>query len=258
MLQETRPVEPFAHSVEIRPGRITLAVAAVALVLLACNFAVMIGKYGFGYEYQMGLRPLFHFDKEANVPTLFTACLLLINAALVMAVGHSRKIAGERHRAWSILAAIMCFLAVDEIASLHETLINPLREALDTGGIFYFAWVIPYGLLVMALAVVYVPMFWRLAHDLRKLFILSGIVYVGGAIGCEMLGGIVADGIRPDQTLWYELIVTLEESLEISGLIIFMYATLLLIQRRFKGLSLVLPAIGDREKATMGDMRRDS
>jgi hypothetical protein len=57
----------------------------------------------------------------------------------------------------------------------------------------------------------------------RILFLLAGVVYVGGALGMEMVAGVY------DQSHGYENAVTatmanVEETMEMAGLVIFIYA----------------------------------
>ncbi len=47
---------------------------------------------------------------------------------------------------------IYTFLAIDETAQIHEKLIAPIRVAFGLTGALYFAWVIPYGIGVLVLA----------------------------------------------------------------------------------------------------------
>lgn len=65
----------------------------------------------------------------------------------------------------------------------------------------------------------------RLPARTAFLFVVSGAVYVGGAIGFELIGGYYAkaNGV---ENLTYSMISTVEESLEMSGVIVFIYALL--------------------------------
>ena len=71
----------------------------------------------------------------------------------------------------------------------------------------------------------FLPFLLRLPSRTRNLFALSGIVYVGGAIGVEMLSASQAD-LNGEDNLAYALIVTLEELCEMVGVVLFLHALL--------------------------------
>jgi hypothetical protein len=78
--------------------------------------------------------------------------------------------------------------------------------------------------LFLAVAANYLKFVLNLPKVTRNLFIVSGIVYVAGAVGCEMIGGHFFK-VYGKTHLWW-IAVTFEEMLEISGLILFNYALL--------------------------------
>ena len=61
--------------------------------------------------------------------------------------------------------------------------------------------------------------------------IASAALFLGGAVGLEMVGGSVAEteGI---ESLRYRLLANLEEGLELAGTLLFIYALLLEEARR--------------------------
>lgn len=54
---------------------------------------------------------------------------------------------------------------------------------------------------------------------------MAATLYLGGAIGVEMAGGRYAE-LHGTNNWTYSMIVTVEESLEIAGLIVFIWALL--------------------------------
>lgn len=60
---------------------------------------------------------------------------------------------------------------------------------------------------------------------------IAGVLYIGGAIGVEMVGGVVASNIGEDNLL-YGLTTTLEESFELFGLLVLINT---LLKRVVKG-----------------------
>ena len=107
--------------------------------------------------------------------------------------------------------------SVDEAASIHELAIAPLHNALDTHGIFYFAWVIPALLVVVVLGLAYVRFLGNLPREVRTLFICAAGTYVIGALGGDLVGGRWYEAHGGDN-LTYALMTQIEENLETAGI----------------------------------------
>jgi hypothetical protein len=54
---------------------------------------------------------------------------------------------------------------------------------------------------------------------------VAAILYIGGAIGVELIGGRYAE-LHGEENWTYSMITTVEESLEMAGLIVFIWALL--------------------------------
>lgn len=205
-----------------RPDEATraLVVAGVGLVLLSTAGQVL--KFVTGHDTAKGFIPLFHVATEGNVFTYFSALLLLLAALLLGWIGRSASLRGEPFaRHWTALAVFFVLLSVDDATAVHERLIVPVRELLGLGGLLYFAWVIPGALLVLAVAAAFFRFFRRLPRDARRHFALGAAFFVGGAIGMELLGGLHYEG-HGDQTVTYSVLTTVEESMELAGILVFL------------------------------------
>ena len=71
------------------------------------------------------------------------------------------------------------------------------------------------------------------------LFIASGMTYVIGAIGFELLGALQHD-LHGRNNLVYSLLYTCEELFEMLGAVIFIYTLLLYIVSKFKFFAITL------------------
>jgi len=166
---------------------------------------------------------MFHLGGELNVPAFFSSLLLLAGSLGFYAVYRLRRPERGRDGHWLVLACLFAFLALDEWASLHEMWVRPVRQTFDTSGIFYYAWVIPYGIGVVALGIYVLPRLLRLPKEPRTLFFLAAGIYLFGAMGMEFVEGYLA-GTRS----WIvALAVLIEETFEMLGLV-----TLFLAQAR--------------------------
>ena len=71
------------------------------------------------------------------------------------------------------------------------------------------------------------------------MFLISGSIFVLGAIGFELLGGRQADLYGTNNVL-YSIITTSEELLEMLGIAIFIYTLLTYIVNQFEALVLTV------------------
>lgn len=192
-------------------------------ILLAGNITGIIFKFGFNHDYVYGLVPLFNFDTETNIPTIYSAIALLFSSFLLFNIGHKNKLASAPYAAWLALALIFIFLAIDETFIIHENLIVPVRESLGTSGLFFYAWVIPYGIGLLFFLLIFSKFLITLPKKSLIYFVASGTIFVTGAIGFELIGGQHAE-IHGQVNVAYALITTTEELLEMLGIAFFIYS----------------------------------
>jgi hypothetical protein len=160
-----------------------------------------------------------------NIPALFSSLQLVLAGLLLFLIGNKHQSNGEKYIAWIVLAAIFWFLAIDETAVIHETLGDPIRTVLNPGGLFYFPWVIPYGIAVLLLLIRFSRFLIQLPKPINTWFLASGAIFIGGAIGSEMLSARHKELFGSDN-ISYALYYTVEESLEMLGMALFIYALL--------------------------------
>jgi hypothetical protein len=140
---------------------------------------------------------------------------------------------------WLALAVIFALLSLDEQVSIHERAMWPMRKWLDPSGIFFFGWVIPAMAGLVVLGVAYFKFLLHLPRMQRAMFMLSATVYLGGALGMEMIGGAHASRWGAEGPT-NALLTSIEEMLEIAGLILFVYALLDHLRARWGELSIVV------------------
>ncbi len=215
-----------AENLQISPIQAAKFLLLLVAGLVLANCAGLLSTYYFGHDYLRGLVPLFNLDNEKNIPTLFSTLLILLCALLLLLVSLIHRRRQQAAGNWLLLAAIFLFLGIDEFCSLHERLITPSRELFTASGAFYFAWIIPYGIGVVLLALILGRFILALPAHPRRLMLVSASVYLSGAIGLEMVGGWYFENHDDQFDLAYGIITTLEESLEMVGLVIFVYALL--------------------------------
>lgn len=212
---------PSATALRVTPRGVSSIFFGGVALLLTLHLGMLALRYGAGLDYLLGLAPMVDLWKEQNIPTFASALGLAFCGVLLVAIaGHVRQ-AHERDRwHWTGLAAIFFFLAADEMLGFHDALTLPLRAATQASGAFYHAWVIPYLVAVALLGAAYLPFVLRLQMPTRALFVIAGVLYVGGAIGIEMLGAS-AYALTQERTLGADVYNAIEETLELLGIALF-------------------------------------
>jgi hypothetical protein len=173
---------------------------------------------------------LFDLDQEVNVPTVYSTLAILICSALMAVIARAELMLGSGHgRPWRLLSLVFLGLALDELLSLHEELTDRIDiDMLDR--FTRFSWVVVGSCLVVVFAVAFGRFFLRLPPMTRRLFLLAGMLFVGGSLGMEAIGGYYGGPDRQD-SLPYVIAAHVEEVLEMAGIAVFIYALLSYLRR---------------------------
>jgi hypothetical protein len=198
--------------------------AAVPVLLLGLLSQLALGLYG-PFPALKNLRH-FTFDSEQNMPSWLSSALLMVGALLTLWIA---QIDQQRRRFWTIHSVVMVFCSIDESVSFHEALITMFSWLRSYGAMFYYPWILlgavfcaGYGLYALrSLATI------ERAHALR--FIVSGLVFVAGALVMEAASGVIASRVG-EQTIAYALSASIEDILEIAGAILYLNAAATYLQ----------------------------
>lgn len=205
-------------SYSLRAERVALTLGAVAAVLIVAHLLTMQANFNpalglkerFGFEYWH--LAIFDLDEEESFGTWFSSGILLVAAALLLHQARVLRIQGETwHRWWLVLGIGFCVLSMDEVVGMHEY-VNTLLE--DTPWTVFGFWIFA----LVALA--YLPFLWHHRWRTTALFLLAGLVYGGGAVGVEHFTDSQVNSLH------YNMWTALEEGMEMTGVILFIYAIL--------------------------------
>ena len=214
----------------MQPQRVFLRLGTCIVLLLGCYAATVAVRLTTGHERLHGLVRLFDLDGEANIPTFFSVFQFNVAAGLLWIIGSRARCCADRYaRHWLALACIFVFLGLDELAQIHELFSDPLRASLHVDGALRYAWVIPYGCLVLAVAAAYLNFLSHLPDRTRWLMVISAAIYVGGAVGLELYGGYLETQLGTEATgtsVAYLIEVFFEEGMELLGIALFIFALL--------------------------------
>ena len=228
--------------------RVVMSLTAVAALLLVAHLTLVAITVVTGHDSVFGLVRLFDLDLENNVPSFFSGGLFLLNAQLLWMVG----VRARRSSIWPVLAIVFVFLAIDEMFAIHERLVDPLRAMFHTTGVLHFPWFVVYAGPVLAVAIWFLPTWRRLEPPARVTLMVSASLYLFGAVGMEMIGGAYADAFGQTRSLTWGLLVAVEESLEMAGLITLVHALLTMLTastREAPVASIALPSAISTERA---------
>lgn len=224
--------------IPLNPNSITYLLSATAAFLIFDSSAALLLDHSTAYNsvFAHKLVKLFYVDLELNVPAFFSMLLLLI-ASLLLAVITiiKRQENADYVQQWAILSGGFLFMAFDEVIAVHERLIEPMRAVLGEQnlGVLYFAWVVPVIPFVLCLAFYFLKFLWSLPEKTKLSFLLAASLYVGGAIGCELLESRHCE-IYGKENLLYMIQTTVEEGFEMGGVIVFIWALLSYIAERYE------------------------
>lgn len=167
---------------------------------------------------------MFDLGLENSIPTAFACGNLLIASGLAFFLFRHNKSLGEpKAFYWMILSLLFLILGTDEVAGIHER-VSKLQEY--TGRVFPvtedYAW-LPYGVaFVCVVFVFFLPFLRQLKPHTAILMILSGAIFVAGAVGFEFLNGwlLFRESIDSEDLIFY-IIKLFEEGFELYAIALF-------------------------------------
>ncbi|MBN2029673.1 hypothetical protein JW824_05455 [bacterium] len=229
-------------TVTIPPTRIVQILIGIELLLIIASIAGQFSVFIIDHPRSLGLPPMFYLEDEYNIPTYFSSFLLGMAAFLLGLIAFSEE-KGEDHfrRHWIFLAALFLFFSIDEAICLHERLNMAIRnifgwkELVGWRKFFFSTWIVPGTIFSIILVLNNFRFFLQLPKRTKHLFFLAALICFSGVIGIELITILYRNTFGP-LNFNYTMIVTVEETLEMSGVILFIYALLDTINQ--KGLTI--------------------
>jgi hypothetical protein len=219
-------ISPGVVEIQISPKRLVKQCLWIITGLVILSTLGQISRHILGRSRLFGLIDLFYVDAEGNIPTAYSSMVWVLCSLSCLVIAERKKQEGDRaFKYWRGFTLTFAFLALDELASIHE-LFSELRNVLDVGGVFYFAWIIPGAIFFLIFALSCFKFVKTLPPKTRTLLILSGGIFVTGAIGIEMIGGWYTELYGNQADFTYSLITTAEEILEMLSVLMLLYALL--------------------------------
>jgi hypothetical protein len=157
------------------------------------------------------------------------ACCLGAVAAARLAGGPGT---GRAVRAWLVLAVIFALLSLDEVVSLHERGAEWTAAVFETGSLLgRLGWTIPAAAVLLLSLLVLVPAFRALPQRPRVIVLAGLATSIAGALGMEVVNVLLTEaGAR---YLWRHLAMTVEEAVEMVGVVIVLLGVLTAVRVRW-------------------------
>ena len=153
-----------------------ISIKSTATLKTTMGFVLFLGILNFVVYFlvrfdlvSIKLLGLVNLDTEGNIPTFYATILLLAASAILLLIGLRDK----KKYYWFLLSAIFCFLALDENISIHEQLTTLTKSAIgvEDPTIMPVAWIIPYGIMSILLALFFFKFVWNLPKKTKILFV---------------------------------------------------------------------------------------
>lgn len=166
---------------------------------------------------------IFDLNAERNIPTLFSSVILLGSSILLGFIAFlTRSTEGPYSLFWAVLSLGFLFLSIDETAFIHENLSE------NIGG-----WIFVATPFVILFLLGYIRFFLHLPRSTKLYFLFAGLFYIGGAFIIEFIGSWRIS--ISDENIFATTIIfsTVEETLEMFGINLFIYSLLLYLRDNF-------------------------
>ena len=160
----------------------------------------ILAVFGMFYYYYMSTYPddlisaffeLFDPGDESSIQTVFSTFNLGLAGVLAFIIHRDAK---RRRDAlalgWLMLSVMLCLLALDEGAQLHERAGARFLyfSGLDLPMIANHPWLLAGAFITVIVAPIFIPFLLGLDSKTRLLFVLSGVIFLTGALGFEFVG----------------------------------------------------------------------
>jgi hypothetical protein len=215
--------ESLDLSVPVRRLALVLAALIVAFSVLSFVSQVVVEFVVVENRYADRLAHWLDVNAEASIPTWYATITLMACAGMlgVIAIDAARR--GRSYRLqWAALAVIFGLLSLEEILGIHSQATKVLRMfASITDGVGYALVLIAIGLIALAtLAVVFGRFYMHLPPRWRWWFAVAAVIYITGVVASDAIGDYLRT-TSGDATLAYIVVLTVEEALEMTGVLIF-------------------------------------
>lgn len=204
----------------------TLAILGIHLLLQYLNLEVYHQQHGQIYE----LSNRFDLDDESSVPTWFSQLLFLGAGVGSLFIAWLERAKAQR-RIWTLIGLVSIVFSMDEIATLHEFALQTLHVTLFNDAppaLLQNAWLVVSPFILATAGFLLWQMIKALPRKTIWIFVASAVTFLVGAIIFDAATSLVDRATFLNQGI----LVAIEESLELMGVIGAVYAVVDYIETR--------------------------
>ena len=215
-------------NIHVKKNTIPKILLGIVGILFILHASQLIAYYLIADSNKFDFIELLDFDYEGNLPSFYSALAILLAAFLLLIIAYKKFLNNESFkRHWAILCIIFIGLSLDEGLGLHEELGDFVEslQLFEATGFLYFAWIVPYGLLLTLFLFSYSKFIFSLPKTTMLKFVSAGGIFIFGALGLESISAKEAD-LNGSTTILYSALYTIEELCEMLGIVLFIHALL--------------------------------
>ncbi|MBC8504787.1 MAG: hypothetical protein H8D34_08000 [Chloroflexi bacterium] len=200
--------------------KISIIFTSIAILLVMASIFNEFIRYITQHREVWGLKSYFELSYEHNVPTYFAALLSVIAGIILAAIAIKISLRGSYIWHWIILSLGFLYLAVDEVVIIHERIGQLVVKVIRPEDLLFSDWAYAGIVLILILIFIYLPFYKHLPSKTKKGFFISAFMFVGAALGLEIIGSAILFRVGYNQAI-HTAFTTVEEFLEMFAIIIF-------------------------------------
>lgn len=179
---------------------------------------------------------LFDLDREQSIPRFFSVTLLLLCAGLIgIIVTVSRQNNLKDTYYWLGLGVVFLGFAIFKNNSFSVSPSVIIRSAFNISRIQLYALV--YGFFLIVFPLIYLKFFFRLSTRMKVLLVSGAFFYIGGAVALDLVSAYLSH-LFGQSSVFYLASATLEEVLEMVGIVVFVYTFLFYVSFELKTITI--------------------
>ncbi len=171
-------------------------------------------------------------DDEASVPTWYSQFILILGSIFAFVAARLSE-TKKLKRVWYLLSAGTVLVSLDEVARLHEFVIQTIHVKLwGAAGtsVGKNAWLVILPFIAAGALTLLAYIYKTLPQRTFRLMCIAGVVYFAGSVGIEIL----SSGMNPNSWTYTTLVTAFEEGLEMIGSALLVFATTDYINRNHR------------------------
>ena len=201
----------------------TLAVVIVALSAVSFAGEVISDFVITDNKYVDRIVEWIDVNHEGSIPTWYATITLASCAAMLAVISVDAARRGKPYPLqWAALAVIFALLSLEEILGVHSEATARLRSivSITDGPGYAIALVVIAIVGLVVLALLFGRFYLQLPSRWRTWFTIGGVVYLIGVFASDAVGDYLISAAG-EPTLAYDVVLTVEEALEMTGVLIF-------------------------------------